>query len=359
MGGLARIMADYMEVPYWSIASCAIVPALFYYIAVFLQVSLYSAKHNLGGLDKSEVPNLKTTFKKGWPFILPLVIMVFLFSRLGWDALRVGFSVCVLVGFIYFYRCLVKNKQRVSVPFKGVYHAFANAGRSMANIMPAACLAGIIMCSVNLTAIGLRLSSGLIALAHGNLFVLLLLCALCCLLMGVAVDLIVIYIIMAVMITPAMISLGVVPLAAHLFILYYTVVGLITPPVCVATYAASSIAQSQPFKTGFTAMRLGFVALVIPFVFAYKPELLFQGGFPVSQIIVTICLTLLAIITLSTAFEGYFFKFKIRKYESLILIAAGFLLLMKPWFLNVIGLGLVSAYIAIRVPLEIKKEKTV
>ena len=122
--------------------------------------------------------------------------------------------------------------------------------------MPAACLAGIIMCSVNLTAIGLRLSSGLIALAHGNLFVLLLLCALCCLLMGVAVDLIVIYIIMAVMITPAMISLGVVPLAAHLFILYYTVVGLITPPVCVATYAASSIAQSQPFKTGFTAMQL-------------------------------------------------------------------------------------------------------
>jgi TRAP-type uncharacterized transport system fused permease subunit len=210
--------------------------------------------------------------------------------------------------------------------------------------MPAACLAGIIIASVNMTAIGLRLSSGVLALAGGNLFVLLLLCGLCCLLMGVAVDLIVIYIIMAVMISPALVSMGVAPIAANLFILYYTVVGLITPPVCVATYAASSIAESKPFRTGFNAMRLGFVALVIPFVFCYKPELLFQGGNVLTTVVSTF-FTLSAIFALSAAFERFFFRYTLKMPEMAYLFIAGALMLFKPLSYNIAGFVLFAAYI--------------
>ena len=230
------------------------------------------------------------------------------------------------------------------MPLKGVYHAFAGSAKSMASIMPAACLAGIIMASVNMTAIGLRLSAGILDLANGQLFILLVLCGLCCILMGVAVDLIVIYIIMAVMITPAMTTLGVTAMAANLFILYYTVVGLITPPVCVATYAAASIAESKPFRTGFNAVRLGFVALVIPFVFCYKPELLFQGD-SLWMTVQTTFFTLLAVIALAAALEKYFFRFELTVPEMILLIAAGLLLLLTPLWANLAGTALFAGYL--------------
>lgn len=162
--------------------------------------------------------------------------------------------------------------------------------------------------------------------------------------MGVAVDLIVIYIIMAVMITPAMTTLGVTAMAANLFILYYTVVGLITPPVCVATYAAASIAESKPFRTGFNAVRLGFVALTIPFVFCYKPELLFQGG-NIWLTVQTTFFTLLAVIALAAALEKYFFHFELTVGEVILLITIGLLLLLAPLWANLVGTGLFAGYL--------------
>lgn len=344
MGALAFIMADYMGVPYWQIASAAILPAVLYYVAVYLQVSFYSSRHRLGGLNTEEIPVLKKVLRDGWPFILPLFIMVYLFARYGWDAMRVGFTVILVVAAIYFCQSLFKRREKIGVPLKCVYHAFAGSAKSMASIMPAACLAGIIMASVNMTAIGLRLSAGILDLANGQLFILLVLCGLCCILMGMAVDLIVIYIIMAVMITPAMTTLGVTAMAANLFILYYTVVGLITPPVCVATYAAASIAESKPFRTGFNAVRLGFVALVIPFVFCYKPELLFQGD-SLWMTVQTAFFTLLAVIALAAALEKYFFRFELTVPEMILLIAVGLLLLLTPLWANLAGTALFAGYL--------------
>lgn len=346
MGILAFIMAEYLGIPYWHIATAAIIPGVLYYIAVYLQVSFYSSKHKLGGLDKSEIPSLWDTVRNGWMFSLPLAAMIIFFAKFGWDAGRVGFVVCVLVIIIYLINTYVRSKRKVIEPLKGVYQSFVKSGTSMASIMPAACLAGIIMASVNMTAIGLRLSAGLIALSGSNLLLLLALCAICCIMMGCAVDLIVIYIIMAVLITPAMTSLGVVPLAANMFILYYTVVGLITPPVCVATYAAAAIAESKPFKTGFTAMKLGFVALLIPFVFAFKPTLLFQSGTWVNSII-DILFTLSAIICLATSFEQYFFRFKIKIAETIGLILAAGCMLLTNYTVNIIGLVLFIGYVIV------------
>ena len=122
MGALAFIMADYMGVPYWQIASAAILPAVLYYVAVYLQVSFYSSRHRLGGLNTEEIPMLKKVLRDGWPFILPLFIMVYLFARYGWDAMRVGFTVILVVAAIYFCQSLFKRREKIGVPLKGVYH---------------------------------------------------------------------------------------------------------------------------------------------------------------------------------------------------------------------------------------------
>lgn len=334
MGILAFVMADFLGIPYWSIVKAAILPGILYYIAVYLQVSFRSAKENMEGLRDEEIPSLKKTFKKGWFFLIPIFEMIYMFAALGWSPLRVGFYASVTVWIIYIVDTFVRTRSFKDVP-KSSFEAITQSGVSLAKIMPAACLAGIIMSSVNITAIGLRLSSGLLELSNGNLLALLLLSALACLVMGTAVDLIVIYIIMAVLIAPALTSMGIIPLAAHLFILYYTVVGLITPPVCVATYAAASIAESKPFITGFSAMKLGFVAILLPFVFVVKPQLLLFGSF--NEIVSILLFTLIGILSISASFEGYIFNTNLKHLVRIGLLVCGFVCFLNSFPVNIIG----------------------
>lgn len=337
MGILAFVMADFLGIPYWSIVKAAIVPGLLYYLAVYLQVSFRTSRRNMEGLRDEQIPSFKKVLKAGWFFLIPIVEMIFMFARLGWSPLRVGFYASLTVFLIFVVERLAKGKFLEDVP-KQTYSAIVDSGLSLAKIMPAACLAGIIMSSVNITAVGLRLSAGLLELSGGNLLLLLLLAALACLIMGTAVDLIVIYIIMAVLIAPALTNYGIIPLAAHLFILYYTVVGLITPPVCVATYAASSIAESKPFLTGFYAMKLGFVAIIIPFVFVHRPQLLLFGS--THEIISIILVTIVGVISLSSALEAYSFSGGLNIYERVIYGLIGVLCFISIAWINYIGVAL-------------------
>jgi len=337
MGILAFVMADFLGIPYWSIVKAAIIPGLLYYLSVYLQVSFRSSRRNMEGLRDDQIPVFKQVLKAGWFFLIPIVEMIFMFARLGWSPLRVGFYASVTVFIIFAIERLLKGKFSEDV-LKLTYSAIVNSGTSLAKIMPAACLAGIIMSSVNITAIGLRLSAGLLELSGGSLIILLLLAALACLIMGTAVDLIVIYIIMAVLIAPALTNLGIVPLAAHLFILYYTVVGLITPPVCVATYAAASIAESKPFQTGFAAMKLGFVAIIIPFVFVIRPQLILFGS--VYEIITIILFTIVGVISISSALESYSFNGSINIYERITYGTIGVLCFITTTWMNYLGVAL-------------------
>lgn len=358
MGILAFVMADFLGIPYWSIVKAAIVPGLLYYLAVYLQVSFRSSKRNMEGLREDQIPSLSHVLKSGWYFLIPIFEMIYMFAKLGWSPLRVGFYASMTVLVIFLTKTIIEQKKFTNHVPKQVYEAIVNSGTSLARIMPAACLAGIIMSSVNITAIGLRLSAGLLELSGGNLIVLLFLAALACLIMGTAVDLIVIYIIMAVLIAPALTNMGIMPLAAHLFILYYTVVGLITPPVCVATYAASSIAGSKPFLTGFNAMKIGFVAIIIPFVFVIRPQLLLFGD--ISEIIMIISITVIGIIAFSSAFEGYFFFGNINIYKRLLFGLSGIACFISIFWINYIGVTLfIVTFIFAAVPRLNKKSELV
>ncbi|MFQ5826838.1 MAG: TRAP transporter permease, partial [Dehalococcoidia bacterium] len=271
MGIIAFIMAEVLEIRYWSIVVAAIFPAILYYIAVYMQVDFEAAKTGLRGLARSEIPSFWATLKEGWFFAIPVVVLVYVLAVMGYTPMKAGFFALIaliLVGFLrkWFFILPVVVLMLVvwflgrdplawgtiamvpiiaasffirdtkQVPAR-LTSALEGGAVGLARIGPAGAIVGIIMGGTSLTALGLRFSAGLVDLSGGNLFFLLLLAAAACFLMGMAISLIVTYLVLAILVAPALIDMGILPLAAHLFLLYYATVGLITPPVCIAAYA--------------------------------------------------------------------------------------------------------------------------
>jgi TRAP transporter 4TM/12TM fusion protein len=332
MGILAFIMADYLGLPYWTIALSAIIPALLYYTGVYFQVDFHSARLGLKGLPRETLPAAWPVFKKGWYYLLPLGVIIVLFAVFGWSATRVGFWAMVSVFLIAFVESVFER--RIGAFGGMAVNTLAEASKSLAAIMPAAMLAGVVMAAVSITGLGLRLSAGLVQLAHGNLLILLFLTAITSIVMGTFGDLIVVYLMLASLAAPALVVMGVPPLAAHFFILYYTVVGLITPPDCVPVYAAAAIAHSHPLKSGIASAKLGIAALVVPFVFVYNRGLLMMGQS--SQILTDGFMAVVGMIGVSAAIEGWMVA-RASVIERLALGIGGFVLVLPGLWCKVIG----------------------
>jgi TRAP-type uncharacterized transport system fused permease subunit len=198
------------------------------------------------------------------------------------------------------------------------------------------------MGSVSLTGLGLTLSNGLVETAGGSLFLLLVLCALASYILGMGVAMIITYLVLALLVAPAIVQMGVPEMAAHLFVLYFGISALITPPVCMAAYAAAAIAGSNPFRTGLTSMRLGIVAFIVPFVFVYNPALIMVGSAP--EIIFAFATALIGVTALAAALSGYLLR-GTNWPERIALALGGFLLLIPGWTAQqTIGLGGINLF---------------
>jgi TRAP transporter 4TM/12TM fusion protein len=344
MGILAFIMADYLGLPYWTIALAAIIPAILYYTGLYFQVDFHSARMGLEGLPKSSLPNTLSVFYRGWYYLLPLGVIIILFAVFGWSATRVGFWAFLSILFIAMIEAGVSRKLKVFG--KMTVDTVRESSISLAAIMPAAMLAGIVMAAVSITGLGLRLSAGLVALANGNLFILLVLTAITSLVMGTFGDLIVVYLMLASLAAPALVVMGVPPLAAHFFILYYTVVGLITPPDCVPVYAAAAIAHSHPLKSGIASAKLGIAALIVPFVFVYNPGLLLIGQS--GQIFLDGVLAIIGMVGVAAAIEGWLLS-STSRWERLALGVGGFILVLPGTWIKVAGAALLFLGTALQV----------
>jgi TRAP transporter 4TM/12TM fusion protein len=329
MGIIAFIMAEYLQISYWSIVVAAIFPAALYYLAVYMQVDFEAAKTGLRGLARSELPNFWVTIKQGWYFVIPVLVLLFVLAFiaktplafLGNTPVRAGFWALIALFAVSFFR-----KETRLGPTRALA-TLEGGAIGLARIGPAGAIVGIIMGGTSLTALGLRFSAGLVEMAGGNMFFLLLLAAVACIIMGMAISLIVTYLVLAILVAPALMDMGILPMAAHFFLLYYATVGLITPPVCIAAYAAAGIAQSNPIRTGLMATRLGIVALIVPFMFVYNPELIMQGS--ARQIILVAISAVIGVIALAGALEGYLFR-RARWWER-VLLGAGAVVLLAPW----------------------------
>jgi len=300
MGAAAFLMAEFLNIPYGQIALAAAIPAALYYLALFTQIDLESAKRGLLGLPAEQIPKFRAVIRLGWVFLIPLSILVYTLMIENWEAGKSGMFAVIAV-------FIVGAFQKETRPsFAKITAAFEETGKILLDIAVITALAGIVIGALHLSGFTFKISLLLVTLSGNNVFLLLLITAFGCLFLGLPLPTTVVYITLAVLAAPALVQLGIPPLAAHLFLFYFGMVSLITPPDCLPVYIAASIARANFWQTGWTAMRLGIAAYIVPFIFALHPPLIFIGTF--REIFIAILTAVIGVMLLSTGCAGYLFR---------------------------------------------------
>ena len=271
MGAAAFIMAELLGVSYLAICLAAAIPALLYYLSLFVFIDLEAAKFGLRGMDAHERPRLGETLMWGGHLIVPPLVLVYLIAVVQWSAMKAGFYAVLAMVTV----AAVRRSTRLDA---GKLVAALRTGAVGALQVAAVCAAaGIIVSVVSITGLGLTLSAILIDLAQGQLWLLLILTMVTSLVLGMGLPAAPCYVILAVLAAPAIVQTGVPPVAAHLFVFYFGCLSAVTPPVAVAAYAAAAIARCNPMRAGVEAARLALVAFIVPYMFVYGPALLMIG----------------------------------------------------------------------------------
>ena len=321
MGAAAFLIAEYLNVPYGQVALAALVPALLYYLALLVQVDLEAAKLGLAGLPREQIPPFRSVLRRGWVFVVPLAVLVYALMGAGWEAGRAGMlavGVTLVVGTL----------QKETRPTWGRLMDMLEAtGRTMLDLVAITTLAGLVIGSLQLSGFTSKLPMVLTSLAGGNVYVLLVLTAIVSVLLGLSLPTTVVYVTLAVLVGPALAQLGVLPIAAHLFLFYFGMLSLITPPDCLATYAAAAIAKSDFWKTGWTGMRLAIAAYIVPFVFVLHPALILQGT--LEAIVTALVTAVIGVVLLAIGCAGYLFR-PLGWFKRAWAVAAGLPLLVLP-----------------------------
>jgi TRAP transporter 4TM/12TM fusion protein len=274
MGAAAFLIAEHLGIPYGEVALAAAIPAALYYLALFVQVDLEAARRGLTGLPAAELPRLGTVLRRGGVFAVPLGVLVYTLMIAGWEPARAGLAAAGATLVAGTLGAATRPRPR------DVVGAVVDTGRAMLGLTAITALAGLVIGALQLSGFASRLPLLLVGLAGGHAVLLLALTAAVSIVLGMSLPTTVVYVTLAVLVGPALAQLGIVPLAAHLFLFYFGMLSLITPPDCLATYAAAAIARADFWKTGWAGMRLGIVAYIVPFAFALDPALIGKGPAP-------------------------------------------------------------------------------
>lgn len=334
MGAVAFIMADVTGIPYVQIALAALVPSLFYYLSVFVYVSVKAG--NLGLKPSTEALKLVLT-RQDWSlmisFVIPLCVIVGMLLQ-GRSPASGGFYATItalVIGLI------------VAPPFrknpKLILQALVNAGKASATLLVAVAAVGIVIGVMNMTGLGLKFANGVLSVAGDNLFFALVLTMLACLVLGMGMPTVPAYLIIILVMGPALSQMGIPLVAAHLFAVYYGVLSVITPPVALAAFAAAPICGAGPLSVAAESCKIATVAFFIPFVFVYEPSLLLITDFNLGLFLWACLRLILAIWVLSTAFEGWSGT-KIEGPERTLRFVAAICLLIPEHYSSLVGLAL-------------------
>lgn len=293
MGSAAFILAEYTGTPYREVVYAALIPAMLYYVGVFLQVHLRAVRWNLRPYD-GEIPKLTRTFALGWPFIVPIAAIV--------GMLMAGFSPVMTAGaggLGVVIGTALSSRTRMSL-----WQLVEALGETTLRILPVAgacAAAGLVIGGLSMTGLGMKAANVIIELSGGGLGWTLVLAAVITILLGLGMPTPSAYILAAVLVGPALTKVGLPLLESHMFLLYFAILSALTPPIAVAALAAAAIAEEDPFKIAFDAVRLAAVGFLMPFVFLWNPAILGQGTV---WAIVLICVGgAVAACSISVAFE--------------------------------------------------------
>ena len=273
MGASAFLMAEFLQIPYKEVVLAALIPAILFYVALFIQADLEAAKGNMEKIEESKIPAAVTVLKSGWFFPLPfiaLVVALFVFNYSPELSALTAAAVVILATGTFGY----KGKR---LKFGDLFNALRGTGLGVIDIFMIGGCVGMVIGVLNLSGLGFALTLVLVQAAAGNLIILLVLAAIVCIILGMGMPTVGVYVLLATLVAPALVEVGVVPIAAHLFILYFGMMSMITPPVAIGAFAAATLTGADPMRTGFSAMRFGWLAFVIPFMFVASPTLIMQG----------------------------------------------------------------------------------
>ena len=349
MGAAAFIMADYIG-SYQDVLIAAIIPAILFYIALFMMIDLEALKHNLLGQPKEELPNFKEELKKGWYLLLPLLLLIFLLVGVRYSAQKSAFfSIIALILIMLLYP---GRREK----FGKVMKLVAGSSKGMVSVALTTGTAGIIVGILMLTGIGYKLSSLLIALSGGHVMVLLLLTMLTSVILGMGMPTSAAYVLLATLIVPALEQLGVAKIAAHFFVFYFGIMANVTPPVAVAAYTAAGLANGDAMKTGFIAWRLSLAGFLLPFLFCLNPALLGKGT-PV-EIGLAVVTALIGSYGLATGVQRYF-KGNLSWIQTAVVLLGSVGMLMPGAVSDVIGVVLIALVYATQIAKERKRTAAV
>lgn len=321
MGITAFIMAEFMSVPYGDVVLAALLPAALYYIALFMMVDLEAGKSKLAGLPRDSLPRIRPLIGRGWVFVIPISILLWTLMVERWQPGKSAMAAAIVTVFVG----LLHPQTRPT--FRRLFEELHETGRIILDLLVITAVAGLIIGLLQLTGLAFNISLLLTEAAAGSLLVLLLLTGLVCIVLGMGMPSAVIYIVLAVIAAPALVEAGVVKMSAHMFLFYFGMLSMITPPVCLATIAAASVAGTPIWKTGWAGVQIGFIAYVVPFVFVYQPELVFEGE--ALAILAVFIKSVIGVIVLCFCVSGFLFA-PVSRTERIMMGTSGGVLLLTP-----------------------------
>jgi TRAP transporter 4TM/12TM fusion protein len=348
MGAAAFLIAEYLGIPYAEVALAALVPAILYYVALFIQVDLLAARSDMHGLPRAELPRLWPVLKRSAGFIVPLAILIlwmFVYNRRPEESGLLAALAALVVGLF---------TPEVKMGPRQLSNMVLGTGRGLLEIAAITGLAGVVIGVLQLTGLGFTLTLTLLNLGESSAMLLLVLTAAVSIILGMGMPTTAVYVLLAVLVAPGLAKLGIMPIAAHLFIFYFGMLSMITPPVCMASYAAATIGKTDPIRTGWEAMRLCSIAYVVPFLFVFSPSLLLYG--PWYLVTLSVATAVIGSILLGVGLVGFLFRPIGPVKRSCFVIAAVALLIPVvgtgryvelTWGINAFGLLLAIAMVSI------------
>lgn len=326
MGAVAFLMADFLEMQYRDVLWAALLPAVLYYVALFMQADLEAGKEGIARMEERCIPALGAVMRRGWLFILPFATLIYgLFglNLLPETAALWASVVVAAIGLAFGY-----GGRRMG--WRDVIGALVTTGMSVLDILMIVAAAGFIIGILQVTGLGFALTLFLVETGGGNLVLMLVIAAILCIILGMGLPTVGVYILLAVLIAPSLVEVGVSGIAAHMFIFYLGMMSLITPPVAVAAFFAASIANAEPMRTGFTAMRFGWTAYVVPFLFVFSPSLLLDGS--IWNLPLVVATAIGGVWMISAGMAGYFVQTMGPLSRALFIVAGALLLIPQEAF---------------------------
>ena len=339
MGAAAFIMAEILSVPYSTICIAAIVPALFFYAALYLQIDSEAALQGIRGVPRAELPRLGAVLRVSWVVLAPIAVLMVAMIGLHYTEVL---SAVLAIATLLLILALRRLRSRDAPGFRMLVQALEEGGRDVVGIALTCACAGIVISMLMLTGMATELATILVDLAGGHLMLLLLLTALASLVLGMGLPTTACYILLAVLVAPALTEFGVPALAAHMFIFYMGLMANVTPPVALAAYAGAGIAHADPIATGVTSFRLSLAGLLVPFFFVYRPAMLIHGA-TVVEVVSAMVIFAVAIVALVGAITGFLFVARIPPLARVLLGVGAASLIYPSVPTDLAGFGLVFA----------------